>query len=229
MAWRQRLIADAPPWLRRIGGYPATWLDMLLIDHGVFRLVYLNKHRLSEQAWRSAQPLPHQIAAAARSGIKTVVNLRGERSCGSYWLEQSACEQHGVKLVNCQVRSRAAPSKEELWGARRMLEDVEYPILLHCKSGADRAGLMSVLYKHLKLGLPIAEAKHELSLSYGHIRQSDTGILDAFFERYLADTKAQPMPFYEWVDRIYDPSELKATYVASGWANRIVNGLLRRE
>ena len=165
----------------------------------------------------------------SRTGIKTVLNLRGERSCGSYWLERAACARHGVRLVNYQLRSRAAPSKAELWGAKNVLDSVEYPILLHCKSGSDRAGLMSVLYKHLKLGQPIVEAKRELSLKYGHIRQSDTGILDAFFERYLADTAAKPMAFFDWVDQVYDPEDLKARYVASGWANRLVNGVLRRE
>ena len=229
MAWRHRLIAGAPPWLRHVGAMPATWADMLLVDHGVFRMVFLNKHALSPIAFRSAQPAPHQIGAAARDGIKTIVNLRGERSCGSYWLERKACARYGLTLVNFQVRSRAAPSKEELLGARAMLDQVEYPILMHCKSGSDRAGLMSVLYKHLKLGVPMSDAIHELSLRYGHIRQSDTGILDAFFERYLTDTREAPMEFYEWVDRVYDPAELKAKYVASGWANRIVNGLLRRE
>lgn len=229
MAWRHHLIADAPPWLKRVAGHPATWLDMLLIDHGVLRFVYLNKHPLSETAWRSAQPAPHQIAQAARAGIKTVLNLRGERTCGSYVLERAACTQHGMQLVNFQVRSRAAPSKDELWGAKHVLDRVEYPILIHCKSGADRAGLMSALYKHLKLGMPIAEAKKELSLRYGHIRQSDTGVLDAFFERYLADTATKPMAFFDWVDQVYDPAELKAKYVANGWANRFVNGILRRE
>jgi len=229
MAWRHRLIADAPPWLRRVGGKPATWLDSLFIDHGFVRLAYLNRHRLSDQAWRSAQPLPHQIDAFSRAGVKTIINLRGERQCGSYWLERAKCAKLGIQLVNFQMRSRAAPTKEELWGAKSVLDRVEYPILLHCKSGADRAGLMSALYKHLKLGVPITEARHELSLTYGHIRQSDTGVLDAFFERYLADTKDRPMEFFDWVDQVYDPAELKTTFVAKGWANRIVNGILRRE
>jgi protein tyrosine phosphatase (PTP) superfamily phosphohydrolase (DUF442 family) len=229
MAWRHALIAHAPPWLRTTMGRPALWVDSLLIDHGVFRVAYLNKHPLSNVAWRSAQPTPHQIARAARDGIKTIVNLRGERVCGSYVLEREACARHGVQLVNCQVRSRAAPSKQELWAAKHMLDRVEYPILLHCKSGADRAGLMSVLYKHVKLGQPIAQAKGELSVRYGHIRQSDTGVLDAFFERYLSDTATHPMPFYEWVDKVYDPEDVRAKFAAKGWANRIVNGILRRE
>ncbi|NJO56007.1 MAG: dual specificity protein phosphatase family protein [Rhodospirillales bacterium] len=114
-------------------------------------------------------------------------------------------------------------------GARDVLERIEYPVLLHCKSGADRAGLMSVLYRHVRQGEPIETAMRELSWRYGHIRQSDTGVLDAFFERYLRDTAERPMPFFDWVEHVYDPDDVKSTFVAKGWANRIVNDLLRRE
>lgn len=229
LGWRPGVVAWTPSWLRPVLGPPAKWLDMLLIDHGIFRMVYLNKHALSADAFRSAQPTPHQIAAAARSGVKTILNLRGPRDCGSYHLEREACRRAGITLVDYQVRSRAAPSREELRGARDVLERIEYPMLMHCKSGADRAGLMSVLYRHIKQGEPIETAKRELSWRYGHIRQSDTGVLDAFFERYLADTKDRPMPFFEWVETVYDPDEVKNTFVAKGWANRIVNDILRRE
>ena len=88
-----------------------------------------------------AQPAPHHIRRLAREGIRTVVNLRGERLCGSFWLEQQACARHGIALVNFSVRSRAAPSHKELRGARELFERIEYPMLMHCKSGADRAGL----------------------------------------------------------------------------------------
>ncbi len=229
LAWRYRLVEDTPPWLRRVAAKPASYFDMLILDHGIFRVFYGNRHRLDKNAWRAAQPAPHQIRQAARLGVRTIVNLRGERLCGSYWLEQAACKRHGIKLVDYQVRSRAAPSLEELRGARDLFERIEYPMLMHCKSGADRAGLMSVLYKHLRGGVPMEQAIKELSLRYGHIRQADTGVLDAFFERYLADTRVRPMPFFEWVETVYDPEELKRTFRANGLANRIVNSILRRE
>jgi protein tyrosine/serine phosphatase len=202
---------------------------MLFVDHGIFRIFYVNKHRISEKAWRSAQPAPFHIRRMASKGIRTIVNLRGDRLCGSYWLEQRACERAGIKLVNFQVRSRAAPSREELRGARDLFESIDYPMLMHCKSGADRAGLMSALYRHLKEGVPIEQAKEELSLRYGHIRQADTGVLDYFFERYLEDNAKRPMPFFEWVETVYDPSELRKSFRAKGWANRLVDTVLRRE
>lgn len=229
MAWRQSLHDRCPAWLKRVAGKPASYFDMLLIDHGIFRVIYVNRHALDRHASRSGQPAPFQIRRFARDGVRTIVNLRGEWSNGSYWLEQEACRRHGIKLVNFRVRSRAAPSREELRGARDLFERVDYPILMHCKSGSDRAGLMSVLYRHLRQGLPMDQAIKELSPRYGHFRQADTGVLDAFFERYIADAKKRPMPFFEWVETIYDPDELKSTFRAKGWANRIVNTILRRE
>lgn len=226
----RRVIAeDSPGWLRRSLGPPATYFDMLVFDHGVFRMFYLNRHRISVAAWRSAQPAPHHIRQWARQGIRTIVNLRGERVCGSYWLEREACERHGLKLVNFVMRSRAAPTREELRGARDLFETIEYPMLMHCKSGADRAGVMSVLYRFLKEGVPLEKAKEELSFRYGHIRQADTGVLDYFFERYLADNARRPIAFWDWVETEYDADELKRSFVAKGWANRIVTSVLRRE
>jgi len=227
--WRQGLIDRTPPWVRRVFGPVFWYFDMLLVDHGIFRLLYVNRHRLGDRAWRSAQPAPHHIRSLKRKGLRTIVNLRGERLCGSYWLEQAVCERKGIRLINFQIRSRAAPTREEIKAARDLFEQIEYPMLMHCKSGADRVGLMSAFYRFFQEGVPLAEAKRELSLRYGHFRQADTGILDRFFEKYLEDNARQPMPFLEWVDKIYDPDELKRTFRSSGWARRLVDQVLKRE
>jgi protein tyrosine/serine phosphatase len=229
LGWRLAALDHTPSWAKRAFGPAAIYLDMLFVDHGIFRVVYANRHRIGERAWRSAQPTPGQIAAFARDGIRTIVNLRGERLCGSYWLEVEACRRHGIELVDFQVRSRAAPSRAELRAARELFERIDYPMLMHCKSGADRAGLMSALFRIVKDGCPVAVAKEELGLKFGHIRQADTGILDYFFQRYLEDTRSRPMPFFEWVEKVYDPDELKRSFKAKGWANRLVDGVLRRE
>lgn len=226
---REGIAERSPALARRTLGPLVNHLDMLLVDHGVFRMVYVNRHRLGADAWRSAQPAPHHIRALGREGIKTVVNLRGPRVCGSYWLEEQACAAAGIKLVNYQVRSRAAPTKDEIRGARELFSRIEYPMLMHCKSGADRVGLMSVLYKHVREGVPIEEARKELSAKFGHFRAADTGILDFVFERYLADTRHQPMAFFDWVETVYDPDELKRAFKANSWANILTNGILRRE
>jgi len=228
-SYRKGMVERSPEWVRRSLGRPASYLDMLLFDHGIFRMFYANCHKISDRAWRSAQPAPHQIRRFAKRGIRTIINLRGERQCGSYWLEQAACKLHGIKLVNFQIGSRAAPTPEELRAAKSLFQTIDYPMLMHCKSGADRAGMMSTLYHYFHEGVPIDVARNQLSLKYGHIRQADTGILDYFFERYLADNAERPMPFLEWVDTVYDPKELKRSFRSKGWANRLVDTVLRRE
>ena len=56
------------------------------------------------------------------------------------------------------------PDKETVHAMANVFEHLEYPVLMHCKSGADRAGLMSVLYSHLHKGEPIEVAIRQLSL-----------------------------------------------------------------
>jgi protein tyrosine/serine phosphatase len=226
---REAITERTPDWARSLFGPAANYADMLFVDHGVFRLAYQNRHKLADGVWRSAQPAPHQIRRLARMGIRTIVNLRGARSCGSYWLERQACARNGILLEDFQVRSRAAPAKAEISAARDLFQRIEYPMLMHCKSGADRVGLMSALYLIARENLPVEVARAQLALKYGHIRQADTGVLDYFFERYLEDNARSPMPFFDWVANVYDPVELKRSFAATGWANMLVNGVLRRE
>lgn len=219
----------SPSWLRSRFAPALCYVEMLLFDYGIARIFYNNRHRISKDAWRSAQPAPHHIGWMARRGIRTVVNLRGEQTYGTRWLEQRACDRHGITLVNLKLKSRSAPSRAEFRAIRKLLGEVEYPILVHCKSGADRAGVMSLIIRHVRDGVAIKQAKDQLSLRYGHIRKADTGVLDAVFDRYLEDTARTGIEFWEWIEKVYDPADIEHSFRARGWANRLVNGILNRE
>lgn len=221
---------------------PATWqdrlrptaryLDMLLIDHGFIRAIYMNLHPVTptKKMWRSAQPSPRQIKKLARRGIKTIINLRGERQdCGAYLLEEAACREHGITLVNFPVSSRDTPKVEWILGARDMFKAIEYPALLHCKSGADRAGLMATLFAYVGEGRPLDEALGQLSLKYGHIKQAKTGLIDWFFENYQRRNAQSPIDFFEWVETEYDREAMKSEFMAKGWASLFVDAILQRE
>jgi protein tyrosine/serine phosphatase len=216
-SWRAR----AAPWVR--------YGDMLLFDHLFIRLVFPNRHKLSDEAWRAAQPLPHQIRDAARRGVRTIINLRGPADTATYAIEAEACRAANVALRDFRIRSRAAPSRAEVLAARDLFATVEYPILMHCKSGADRVGLMSAIYLHTRHGVPIEKARRQLSVAYGHIRHADTGVLDHFLDAYVDYAAKTPIEFYEWVGTVYDPAEVTRRLHSRRWANRIVDGIFRRE
>ncbi len=227
--FRNRVNERAPGWLKGPANKTFDYFDLFFVDHHIFRAIYANRHQIAPGVWRSAQPSPAQIASLARRGVRTIVNLRGERNCGSYRLQVEACRRHGIKLVNFPLQSRMVPTAEVIHEARKLFEEIEYPALFHCKSGADRAGLMSALLMYMKEEKPLEEAVKQLSLKYGHFRKSETGVLDYLFQRYFADSREEPITFFEWLETRYDPWEIKQEFRSKGWANLIVNRALQRE
>ncbi len=204
------------------------WVELMAKDHGVLRLWWHNLHQIDCNMWRSNQPTPRRIERAAQLGIRTIINLRGPRSDGGWRLEAEACVRHGLQLVDFTVRSRAAPDKQMLFDTKALFDRIERPALLHCKSGADRAGLMSALYLLMQKNRPVAEASQQLSFRYLHVKQAKTGLLDAFLSAY-APHEAEGMMFFDWVKDIYDPDKLQAEFLSSFWADRLVDQLLKRE
>jgi protein tyrosine phosphatase (PTP) superfamily phosphohydrolase (DUF442 family) len=204
-------------------------LEALFVDHSVFRLVWSNRARVSERMWRSNQPTAGQIASLADKGIKTIVNLRGVRDCAAYLMEVEACRRHAITLVDYPIRSREPPSKEAIRGLKQLFDTIAYPALLHCKVGADRAGMMSALYLLVAEGRPVEEAQAQLSWRFGHVRQSKAGVLDRFFEEYRAHRDRTGEDFMTWVETVYDPVDLKRRYRSQKWADVLYDDLLKRE
>ncbi|MEM7060091.1 MAG: tyrosine-protein phosphatase [Pseudomonadota bacterium] len=207
-----------------------AWVNMIFIDHAFFRMAYLNLHRLSADAWRAAQPLPYQITRLARKkGLKSIVSLRGGQGFGSLALELEACKKSGVSFEIFGLRSRALPTAEEILAADKLFQEITYPVLFHCKSGADRAGIMSALFLILREAVPVSQAKEQLSLRFGHIRQGKTGVLDAMFDAYLADQPDETMPFLEWTQTRYDPDAITNAFQSGQIGAFLSDTVLRRE
>ncbi len=199
-------------------------------DHGFLRVKFRNLHRISDEMYRANQPSPEHIARYAKElGLKTIINLRGQSPKGYYLLEKEACERHGIQLVDFQVFSREVPTAESVLQAKQLFDSIAYPALMHCKSGADRAGVMSVLYQHFRKGLPIDQALEQLSGKYLHVRHGKTGVLDDFFETYLAQGKPAGLSFEDWVSRGYDHKAMKARFLRGRKSKIDVDQFLRRE
>ena len=161
--------------------------------------------------------------------MRTIVNLRGGREHGSWQLQKEACERLGIQLEEFIVRSRGAPDRETLLSAKEFFDRIEYPAVLHCKSGADRAGFVAALYLVAFEGKSIDEAQRQLSMRYGHFRFSKTGILDEFFDLYRREGEARGIPFLTWIETQYDAEALERNFRPSFWSSLLVDRIMRRE
>lgn len=228
---RRYVASRSPEWMHKRFGPTFDYFDMYILDHGILRVIYSNLHQVAEGVWRASQPAPYQIKGYSKRGIKTIINLRGERECGGYRLEEKNCKKYGIDLVNLTLSSRYPPSRETIYEAKKVFESVEYPFLMHCKSGADRAGLASALFLLMTENRPVEVAKKQLSLKYGHIKQAETGVLDHIFECYMEtrQDKDNDLSFLDWVDEYYDPQNVRQTFHSNAWANRFVSTVLQRE
>lgn len=199
-------------------------------DHGFLRVIFRNLHKLGDNMMRANQPSPAHLKRYADEGVKTILNLRGASPKGYYLLEKEACEALGLELIDYRVYSYEAPKKAAIHDLKRIFTDMDYPCVMHCKSGADRTSLVGTLYKHFEMGEPISEAIEQLRLRYLHISHGKTGIIDYFFDAFLTyEAAGGPLEFIDWVDEVYDPQALMTQYRSGDKSDALAGKVLRRE
>ena len=210
----------------------SAWLNSLFVDHALLRLGWRNWGVVeSGRLYRSNHPTPWQLEQAVRrQGIRTVINLRGHReACGSDALGRQAAAELGLEHIDAPLESRGAPHKDRVLRLAGIFARMQEPALIHCKSGADRTGLAAGIWL-MTQGRGVEAALDQLSLRFGHVAAARTGILDAFFRSYAAFTRAHgPKPFLDWVKDDYSEDALRASFHSTAWADRLVDGVLRRE
>jgi len=103
---------------------------------------------IAGQLYRSAQPSPQEISEwHKRYGIKTIINLRGARPKADWYRkEKASAESLGIKLIDHEMSAHREVYSKESEQILGILATAKRPILLHCRNGADRSGLVSAFY-----------------------------------------------------------------------------------
>jgi protein tyrosine phosphatase (PTP) superfamily phosphohydrolase (DUF442 family) len=158
------------------------------------------------RVYRGAQPSTPELERLVRDyGIKTVVNLRGVGMPSPWYREQCRTVQRlGVSMEDICLSAGRLPSMQELRRLLEILERTEYPIYVHCWRGVDRTGLVATIVLLSQPGVPLEEARRQLSLRYGHLPLGRPAHLDEFFDLYeswLRETGNEHTPdrFRRWV------------------------------
>ena len=157
-----------------------------------------NFHEVAPGAlYRSAQPDAAALRAAqARYGIRSVLNLRGHQPDSAWYrAEIAASAQLGLVHADLGLAAEQAPDAATLARLVALMRSLPQPVLIHCRSGADRTGLAAALYMAAVLNRAPEEAAAQLSFAYGHVSLSwlsRAAAMDRAWARWAGGHPAAP-------------------------------------
>ncbi|MBM7068277.1 tyrosine-protein phosphatase [Actibacterium sp. 188UL27-1] len=191
-----------------------AWLHFHLLDHAFLRVWWTNFGRVADGVYRSNHPGPKRLKKYKSMGIQTVLNLRGNDGYSPWLFEQEACDRLGLTLVERKIYARKAAGQQEILNLIDTLKTLPKPFVLHCKSGADRAGFAAVLYRAIVEKVPLSEARKELSVRYLHLDWTATGIVDHIFDVYEKRNAQDPIDLETWFRTEYNKREVEESFAA---------------
>ncbi len=116
-----------------------------------------NLHRVSDDLYRSGQPTAAGMRALDDLGVKTVINLR--------LLDADRAKLKGTRLDYVRMPMVAWLPREK--GIVRFLgivtDEKRAPVLVHCRVGADRSGMLVAAYRVVIQGWTKTEAIEEMT------------------------------------------------------------------
>ncbi len=159
------------------------------------------------KCYRSAQLKPEALKETIASrGLKSVLNLRGERKNEEWYKgEVAVCETAKIDHTDINIGLGELPKPSTLKLLVEKLEAGPYPMLLHCRSGADRSGLAGAFYRHIVEKKPLEEAEaDQVTWRYGHFGIGKAKCINEFFKLYHDTAHGQSLK--DWLNNTY-PAE----------------------
>lgn len=163
------------------------------------------------QVYRSAQPGPERLRKWVREyGLRTVVNLRSDTFRPVVAEEGALVKQLGLRYESVRLTKHRLPTRAVLRRLIQTIETGETPMLLHCKAGADRAGIASVVAAMAIGEESYASARKHLSVRYLHFDPFPDHV-GGCLRRYEDYCRRQGLgtggwqQFRHWALHVYDP------------------------
>jgi len=132
---------------------------------------HYNLYQISPTLYRSALPDEEAAALLGQLHIKTVVNFLPEPD--AQWLKAPQINQ-----VQLPMRTVHVDDAEVISALRAIQEgEAKGPVLIHCKHGLDRTGLVSAMYRVVVQGWSKQDAVAEMTQGgFGDTRRMKYGL-----------------------------------------------------
>lgn len=162
-------------------------LLILLISYILYVEEQGNFHTITHgEAYRSAQLDRDELEYYIKKyGIKSILNLRGDHLNAKWYKEEiKTCEDNHVAYYSVALLASCEPSERDVRNIIELFSSMPRPVLIHCKHGADRSGLVAAMWKVIVDKEPKSEARKQLSPMFFHFSIGSTASLDRFFEKW---------------------------------------------
>ncbi|HNV95199.1 MAG TPA: dual specificity protein phosphatase family protein [Bacteroidales bacterium] len=113
---------------------PINWAKKLDIN------AFINLYKVNDSIYRSEQPDSFDILTLKQLGIKSMLNLRNKHH-DSVFIGKSPLELYTVHMKAQHIKDK------DVINALKIMEKAPKPILIHCKHGSDRTGLIVAMYR----------------------------------------------------------------------------------
>ncbi len=146
-----------------------------------------NFHEITPgEAYRSAQPDKDRLEYYIKEyGIKSVLNLRGRNADKTWYLDEiETCSRLGAEHYDVGLSAYHEPDQKQVRQLLEVFRSAKRPILIHCRGGADRSGLVAAMWKVIVDKDTKISAEKQLTIWYGHIPFTDSDAMDHFFDTW---------------------------------------------
>ncbi|KAB0499203.1 MULTISPECIES: phosphatase domain-containing protein [Pseudomonas] len=128
---------------------PAEWAQSVEVQY--------NLYQMSPTLYRSALPDQGAVPLLERLKVATVINFLPESD--SRWLSTP-----GIAQVQLPYRTNHVDDADVLKALRTIqTAETKGPVLMHCKHGSDRTGLMAAMYRVVVQGWSKEDALNEMT------------------------------------------------------------------
>ncbi len=127
-----------------IGHYAVAESAASRPDHWATRLSapgLENFHRVSPDLYRAAQPSEEGFRQLKAMGVRTVVNLRSFNS------DRGKIGETGLGYEHIYMKAWHPETKEVVRFLQIVSDPARRPVLVHCKHGSDRTGVLCAVYR----------------------------------------------------------------------------------
>lgn len=156
------------------------------------------------QLYRSAQLTPQELADVVREHhIRSIINLRGIHPADRWYRDELiVAKRYALQHSDVALHPHVLPSRETLRELVGILQGAPPPILVHCREGADRTGLVAAMGV-IVLGEPRPTlARRQVTWYYNVLSSTTVGY--QLLRNYFAWLKRVHRPygkasFLEWM------------------------------